>query len=114
MNLSVVIPNFNGEKILEKNLPKVIEELKSKEKYKTEVIVVDDASTDNSIVIIKKFPQIKLYINQKNLGFSSNVNKGVEKSSGDLILLLNTDVYPQKDFLNHLINYFKDEKVFAV
>jgi len=114
MNLSVIIPNYNGEKILSKNLPKVIKELENYQLGKLELMVVDDFSTDKSVEVIKKFPQVKLYINSKNLGFSSNVDRGVEKASGDLILLLNTDVYPDKDFLKPLLPHFKDEKMFAV
>jgi len=114
MNLSVVIPNYNGEKILSKNLPKVIKELENYQLGNLEIIVVDDFSIDKSIEVIKKFPQVKLYTNFKNLGFSSNVDRGVEKASGDLILLLNTDVYPDKDFLKPLLPHFNDEKVFAV
>lgn len=77
--------------------------------------MVDDASNDGSQDLIKKeFKKIKLITNKKNLGFGKTVNLGVEESSGDLVLLLNSDVSPRKDCLKAAITHFKDQKVFAV
>ena len=118
MNISVVIPNYNGEGLLGKNLPKVFEELKSYEKGKTELIVVDDKSEDKSIEILnqlsKTYENLKVFENEKNLGFSSSVNTGVKASNGEIIILLNTDVYPEKGFLQPLLKNFEDKEVFAV
>lgn len=117
MNISVVIPNYNGEEILRKNLPKVFEELKKFE-GKVEVVVVDDASSDSSVLILeemrKNYSNLIIVTNNKNLGFSGNVNKGVSRASGEIIVLLNTDVYPEKGFLQPLIQNFDDENIFAV
>lgn len=114
MNVSVVIPNYNGEELLLKNLPELFNELNKYKKGEIEVIVVDDGSEDNSVNVIKRFPKVKLLINPKNVGFSQTVNKGVEEAKGELILLLNTDVLPQKDFLDPLLTHFNDPNVFAV
>lgn len=122
MNISIIIPNYNGENLLKKNLPRIASELKTYKEFKSEIIVVDDASTDNSVLSIKEYVSsirsgdltIKILENEKNLGFSSTVNKGVKESNGDIIVLLNTDVYPKKGFLTSLIKYFDDEEVFAV
>lgn len=107
-----MIPNYNGEVLLRKNLPKVIDAAKA---YKgaVEIIVVDDASMDNSREALKDF-DVKVIVNEKNLGFSSTVNLGVEKAQGDVIVLLNTDVAPEKDFLEPLLSHFEDPKIFAV
>ena len=48
------------------------------------------------------------------MGFASTVNRGVEEASGDLIVLLNTDVIPEAGFLKAALPYFNDPKVFAV
>lgn len=114
MNLSVVIPNYNGENVLSNNLPKILDEIKSYKNGKTEIIIIDDASTDNSINLINKFSEVKLYKNEKNLGFSKSVNKGVSVAYGDVIILLNTDVKPDKNFLEPLLKHFKEENIFAV
>jgi len=124
MDLSVIIPNYNGEEILRKNLPKVFESLLSYKGGKVEVVVIDDASIDGSLALLESLrskihssvPNIEFKIikNDKNLGFSSNVNKGVESTSGEILILLNTDVVPKQDFLIPLLSHFSDANVFAV
>lgn len=113
MDISIVIPNYNGAKLLEKNLPKVLKAVNFYKKGKVEIIIVDDCSTDNSLDFIKD-KNVVILKNEKNLGFSSTVNKGVRKATGNIIILLNTDVYPQENFLEPLINSFEDKSVFAV
>lgn len=120
MKISVIIPNYNGENLLRRNIPKVVEAiLENKDGF--ELIIVDDASTDNSLKILKNLKEkysnkilIKVVRNDRNLGFSTTVNKGVRESLGDVLILLNTDVEPQEKFLESLLPNFQDEKVFAV
>lgn len=108
--ISVVIPNFNGAKLLSKNLPQVLKNCPG-----CQIIVVDDASTDNSVAILKeKFKNIKLLVNFQNLGFSGAVNRGIKNASGDLVLLLNSDVSPRAGFLKPALDRLKDKGVFAV
>lgn len=110
MNLSVVIPNYNGEELLKKNLPKVLFAVGD-----AEIIVVDDASVDGSLEVLDSFKEkIKVIKNEKNLGFSSTINRGVNVAKGDIVILLNTDVIPERGFLSSLVSHFKDESVFAV
>jgi GT2 family glycosyltransferase len=110
MKISIVIPNYNGEELLRKNLPKVIDAVES-----AEVIVVDDCSVDKSLEVLNSFSgKIRIVKNDKNLGFSSTINRGVGEAKGDVVFLLNSDVIPEKGFLVPLISHFKDEKVFAV
>lgn len=110
MNLSVVIPNYNGQDLLKKNLPKVIESVGD-----AEIIIVDDCSSDNSLNILRNFEsKLKVIVNEKNLGFSSTVNRGVKAVKGEIVILLNTDVVPEKGFLDSLLYHFKDERLFAV
>src|SRR3989344_157996 len=110
MNISIVIPNYNGEEILKKNLPKVLLAVGG-----AEVVVVDDASVDGSLKVLDNFKQrIRIIKNEKNLGFSSTVNRGVKDAKGEIVILLNTDVYPEKGFLSPLLFHFKDEKIFAI
>lgn len=122
--VSVIIPNYNGEDILKKNLPKVCGAMSLYKNGKVEVIVIDDCSVDNSLSALEilqttlkfSYPDIKLKVikNEKNLGFSSNIDKGVKSAVGDILLLLNTDVVPEKGFLSPLLSHFEDESVFAV
>lgn len=110
MNVSIVIPNYNGEQVLKETLPVVI-----KNSANCEIIVVDDGSTDKSVDYIKtSYPQVKLITKKQNSGFSPTVNLGVKKAKGDLIVLFNHDVYPKKGWLKPLLPHFKNPKVFAV
>lgn len=118
MKVSIIIPNYNGEKLLQENIPKVIQSLelyKNQSKDNTEIIVVDDCSDDQSVLVVKQlFPEVIVLQNEKNLGFALTVNRGAKKANGDIVVLLNSDVAPEKDFLVSLIPHFQDEKVFAV
>ncbi len=126
MKISIVIPNYNGEELLRKNLPKVIEAAEGYKEGDAEIIIADDASIDRSVAYIKNQISnikdtykkskinLKIFENPTNLGFSSTVNKGAKEAKGDILILLNTDVVPEKDFLEPLIAHFNDKSVFAV
>lgn len=110
MKVSIVIPNWNGVGKIDKNFPAVL-----KVKGVSEMIVIDDASTDESVKLIKNnFPQIQLVENKKNLRFAATVNIGVKKASGDLVFLLNNDAKPGEDSLEKVLEHFKNPKVFSV
>jgi len=112
VRFSIVIPNWNGEELLKKNLPAVLRT------GADEVIVVDDGSTDGSREYIKQLTsyelRIKTIFNKKNLGFAASVNKGVKAAKGEIVVLLNNDVVPEEKFLKPLEEDFGDPKVFAV
>lgn len=109
LTYSVVITNYNGAEILKKNLLKVMAATSDA----LELLVVDDCSTDNSIEVLKSL-KIKYIKTEKNSGFSTTTNLGVKKAKGDLVVLLNSDVIPQKDFLKPVLPKFSNEKLFAV
>ena len=114
-SVSIVIPNFNGEELLKKNLPTLIKASEIRENRIKEIIVVDDKSKDGSIDLLKKdFSEVKLIIHRKNRGFSESVNLGVRSAKGELICLLNTDVSVTSDFLKSVFFFFKDPFTFAV
>jgi GT2 family glycosyltransferase len=80
-----------------------------------QIVVADDMSTDGSVEYLRKnFPAVVVVERAKREGFAANVNAGVAKATGDIVILLNTDVEPEKGFLKPLLAHFKDEKVFAV
>ena len=112
--ISIIIPNFNGKELLKKNLPKV---LLAVDHWggKYEVIVVDDASKDGSVEFLKKtYPKIQLIIHKSNQKFAVSCNNGVNRAKGELVILLNTDVIPYKNFVKPLLLNFKEKNVFAV
>lgn len=124
MNISIIIPNYNGEKLLKENLPKVVEAVREYKKGTIEIIVADDASTDGSVAYLQDFlstikekhitGRLVTSKNRKDGGFSKNVNRGIKAATKDVLILLNSDVAPHKDFLEPLLKHFADPNVFAV
>jgi GT2 family glycosyltransferase len=119
MFISVVIPTYNVVDLLQQNLPHVIAALEAYDKKKVELIVTDNHSSDNSVEFLKDLQKkapipITVLANSWNGGFAVNVNRGLRVAKGDIIILLGTDVRPEKDFIKPLLPHFKDEKVFAV
>lgn len=119
MTVSLVIPNWNGRHLIERNISSWLAVGAS------EVIVVDDGSTDNSIEFIRNFQfpsgpgqrpisNFQLIENKKNLGFARAVNRGVAAASGDVIILLNTDVRPEPGLIETILPHFKDKNVFGI
>ena len=116
MKVSVVIPNFNGKHFLNNCLIS----LNDQKEYISEVIIIDNGSTDGSQEFIKnkindfKF-KIKLIENENNLGFSIAVNQGIKNSHCDLVFLLNNDVELNKDCISNLIKCINsDDDIFSV
>jgi GT2 family glycosyltransferase len=113
--VSVVIPNYNGEKLLEKNLPSVLKAMENPKNKILEIIVVDDGSIDKSVSLVKnKFPKARVFRHKINRGFSASVNLGARMAKGNLILLLNSDVIPSDNFLVSVLPHFEKESVFGV
>ena len=113
--VSVIIPNYNGRDLLAKNLSGVISAANYSKNRIMEVIVVDDDSKDASCEFIKdKYPEIRLIKHSQNRGFAASVNTGVRSAKAELVCLLNSDVMPDRDFLEHVLANFKDANVFAV
>ena len=115
LSVSVVIPNFNGQDLLKKNLPSVIKAYKNKRNSIKEIIVVDDGSKDGSVKFIKdNFPEVKIVKHTKNRGFPAAVNTGSRTAKSTLVCLMNTDVVPSSDFLESTLSHFEHKNVFAV
>ncbi len=109
--IDIVIPSYNAEWLLEKNLPVVIKTSPEVDK----IIVVDDGGTDNAPKYMKKWaPQVICIRHEENIGFSKSVNEGVSHSKADFLVFINNDVYPQSGYIQSALKYFQDPKVFAV
>jgi GT2 family glycosyltransferase len=114
-SISVVIPNYNGKELLEANLPAVYHALHTSGITDYEIIITDDASSDNSVKFIQtKYPYILLIENATNQGFAGNTNAGIFKASKELILILNSDVVLTTEYFNPLLSYFDKPDTFGV
>ncbi len=105
MQLSVVIVSYNVRFFLEQCLSSVYAALKD---ISGEVWVVDNASTDGSVEMVKtKFPDTKLIANTNNLGFSRANNLAIKQATGKYILLLNPDTIVQEETFIKCINFME-------
>ena len=112
--VSIIIPNYNGEQILGETLLSVVE---AADIYqgKCEIIVVDDASQDGSVKLITEdFPVVKVVRHKENKGFAEAVHSGVHSSVYEIIILLNSDVRPDPNFIAPLVRWFNREDTFSV
>lgn len=105
MDLSIVIVNYNVKHFLEQCLMAIE---RARRDLKIEIFVVDNASVDGSPAMLKKkFPQVRLMENHKNLGFSKANNQALRLCRGKYILLLNPDTLIQEDTLIELIRFLE-------
>ncbi len=110
---SVVIPNWNGRDLLEKYLASVVEALSANPD--NEVIVVDNGSTDGSVEFLKQhFPSVRTLALPQNRGFGGGSNAGFRAARNDIVVLLNSDMRVEPDFLTPLMKGFTDPEVFSV
>lgn len=104
MKIAVVILNWNGRKLLELFLPKVV--TLSPE---ATVYVADNASTDNSIAYVQhQFPEVQIVQNKTNRGYAGGYNEALEKIDADIYCLLNSDVEVTPNWLSPIIELFKE------
>ena len=102
MQLSVIILNYNVRYFLEQCVFSV---QKALEGIDGEIIVIDNASSDDSCEMMKtKFPHIKLIENKDNLGFPKGNNIGVAQAKGEYICILNPDTVVAEDTFTSILN----------
>ena len=111
--ISVVIPLYNKEKQIAHTLQSVFNQTFQD----FEVVIVDDGSTDGSVVEVEKFSDSRIrLIHQKNAGVSAARNRGIEEAKGDLIAFLDADDEWKPEYLAtqyHLSQKYPDCSVFA-
>lgn len=113
-SVSVVIPAYNGRQLLEKYLPPLLEACR-KSPVPVEIIVVDDAGGDDSARFLReRYPEIRVLVNERNIGFAATMNRGIEAATGDILLALNTDMAVDDALFGKPLEWFADPAVFSV
>ena len=103
MKVAVVILNYNGAAMLERFLPSVV-------KYSSgaEVVVADNASTDDSVAVVTDgFPSVRLIKLDMNYGFADGYNKALEQVDAEYYVLLNSDVEVTDGWLEPLLSFME-------
>jgi len=105
MRLSIIIPNYNGSKTIEK----CIESIRTQKIEIERITVVDDGSTDNSVRLVKdKFPGVRIIKHSKNYGAAKARNDGIKNSRGDLLLFVDSDVYLSDSCIAEMLRYINE------
>ena len=106
MQVSIVIINYNTFTLTSNCIRSVIE---CTHDIEYEIILIDNASTENNPeIFLKEFPQIKLVKSAINGGFAYGNNLGIEKASGDYLLLLNSDTILKENSISKSLYYLKN------
>lgn len=108
--IAVLILNWNGQALLERFLPSIVKYNSSK----AEVIVVDNASSDNSLSFLKNnYPDIKRIEFDENYGFAKGYNKAISLLQHEYVVLLNSDVRVSENWLESPFEFLEENKSYA-
>jgi GT2 family glycosyltransferase len=110
-DVSVIVVNYNGRHWLERCLTAARAQLSDRD----ELILVDNASTDGSIALVReRFPEVRLLAQDRNLGFAGGNNAGARIAKGRYLALLNNDAVPQPGWLDALTAPFERDPLVAL
>ena len=100
-SIAIVILNWNGQRMLAKYLPSVIQHSEG-----AEIVVADNASVDNSVAFLREhYPTVRILTFEKNWGFAGGYNKALEMVEADYYVLLNSDVEVTEKWLQPLVAF---------
>lgn len=99
MLTSIIIPVYNQWHYTKKCIESIINN--TSRTY--EIIVIDNGSTDYTKSGLKKYNEINIITNEKNLGYAKACNQGARKAKGDLLLFLNNDTIVTKDWVDKMV-----------
>ncbi|MBW2998102.1 glycosyltransferase [Candidatus Woesearchaeota archaeon] len=105
--ISAIICTYNGGTYLKHSIKSLLNQSLSKEKY--EIIIIDNNSTEDIKKIVKKYKDIKYFLEKRN-GLSNARNLGIKKAKGKYIAYLDDDAIASKDWLKEIIYSFEEIK----
>jgi len=108
--ISITIPAYNAETTIGNTLKTLLDQNYPKNKY--EIIVVDDGSADKTVEIASKFP-VKV-IRAKHAGPSNARNLGAKKAKGGILLFVDSDCIPDRNWIKNMVEPFKNKEIVGV
>jgi GT2 family glycosyltransferase len=112
MDLSIVLVNWNTKDLLLRCLQTIQEDTRS---LSTEIIVVDNASSDGSVSAVRQqFPSVRIVENETNQGFARANNIGIGLAHGNYVCLINSDVELIPECLPRMFHYMEDHRKIGI
>ena len=112
MKIAIVILNWNGQQLLEKFLPSIIN---FSNLNNVEIVVADNASTDNSVhFLTQNYPKVKIIRLPINGGYAKGYNDALKHVNADIYALVNSDIEVSENWLSPIIKTFKNEPNTAI
>jgi len=119
--ISIIILSWNTKDLLKRCLRSIYDgytidthRYKDINRYKLEIIVVDNGSTDGSVEMLKELQtqnsELRTIFSQSNLGFAKGNNQGIKTANGELVMLLNSDTIVQKGAIEKLVGFYQEQK----
>jgi cellulose synthase/poly-beta-1,6-N-acetylglucosamine synthase-like glycosyltransferase len=109
LKASIVVPAYNEEEVL----PETLRHLLAQDYPHFEIIVVNNASKDRTHEVAASFPGVRV-VDESRKGLLWAREAGRQAATGDIIVNVDADCLPEKDWLSHGISYFVDPKIVAV
>lgn len=108
MKSAVVLLNYNGVTWLERFLPNVLQHSSNSQVY-----VIDNGSSDESMLFLQRFPEVKVISLDKNYGYAGGYNRGLKYVQEDIAVLLNTDIEVTSGWLEPLVSFLEQHSSYA-
>ena len=100
--VAIVILNWNGEQMLRRFLPSVLQHSENV----ADIVVADNASTDASLALLEKeFPTVRTIVLDRNYGFAEGYNRALNQVENEYYVLLNSDVEVTEGWLDTLVSF---------
>lgn len=111
--VSIVVPNYDGRDLMLRNAPTWVAAARA---YgEAEVVVVDDGSRDDSVEVLRGLEGVRVVVHPENRGFGPACLTGAQSARHPIVVLLNSDVHVEPDFVAPLVAPFeRDPRVFSV
>lgn len=101
-NVDVVTVNYNHSRYL----PGYLSSLRSSAYPIASIIVVDNASTDDSLTILRSYPEVTVISNQRNIGYSAALNQAMHHAQAPLVCATGPDVVVESNWLYPLVEQY--------
>lgn len=109
--VSVVVPVYNVEKYLARCLDSIIAAVKTATEVETEIICVNDGSSDGSAAILETYADRVRIITQENRGLGSARNAGLEVVTGDYVMFVDSDDFIPEDAIDKMVKVAKESRL---